>query len=342
MIKKIFKLTGFILLSVISLTSCKDDDNTGNDTGDKVSVIELNNNTGTISNFINFESVPTYKANFKPAEGIMYTTPSNNLTLTINPNSIMKKDGGNVPEELTIMVREYLNIGDMLIGGVSTTSDNKMLVTGGNFYWQIEDKNGNTDYVIKGNNNTQVKMNVLTNLNEEYLSKMEYYQGTETKKDNISVINWVTPKEGFEFWMQGPGEGNQSGNYNTFFIYGLDTGWTNCDYLSDYIKEKGATQFKVKLKAKESYNIKATKLIMVSKTFPSVVKITTFDNNYYKTYENSIPKGLDATLIAIGENEKGEVFLTNLDIKVNGDDVYEMMLKPSTKEQIKDYLKKFK
>ena len=122
--------------------------------------------------------------------------PTQLFSIDPNKDTVLETDGGivfavpagaflNAKQPVTLEVREALNAADIMKGGLSTTSDGKLLETGGMFY--LNARNG--DQSLKINPAKPIYANVPAN---EIKPDMMVFDG-ERKPDGS--INWVNPKK---------------------------------------------------------------------------------------------------------------------------------------------------
>jgi parvulin-like peptidyl-prolyl isomerase len=122
--------------------------------------------------------------------------PTQTFSIDPNKDTVLETDGGIVfaipagafldaKEPVTLEVREALNAMDIMKGGLSTTSDGKLLETGGMFY--LNARNG--DQSLKINPAKPIYANVPTN---EIKPDMMVFDG-ERKPDGS--VNWTNPKK---------------------------------------------------------------------------------------------------------------------------------------------------
>lgn len=316
-IKKIMKKINIrILLICISfsvlLFNCKNDDDnnpvtinadTYSSLSDLVQVLKPNTQAFTID--------PTTSQTVTGADGTIISIAANAFT-DDNSNIILTP--------ITVKLREYLTLEDMLLANAQTSSTNQILVTGGSFNLTFEDENGSSVNVNPWNVHAQIP--VLTDITG-YENQMQYYQGESSIVDGREIVNWDLGPGNNEAWMD-------DGIFN---IFGLEQGLSNCDVLYDMTGDT-PTQFEVEVSGVTDYS--STVVWMVIDDFPSVIMITSLNDTMtaLKTYENSIPTGLNATLIAITVDADSYLKFGSLPITVLGDDIFNVDVDYGTTEEL--------
>ena len=279
---------------------------------------------------VNVDTYPTLNdlvQALKPNTQSFTINPTNNQTLTgadgtiitIAANAFTDDNSNTILTPITVKLQEYLTLEDTLLGNVQTSSDNQILVTGGSFNLTFEDENGANVNVNPWN--VQAQIPVQTDITG-YENQMQYYKGESSIVDGREIVNWNL-SEVNEAWM----------NEDTFNIFGIDQGLANCDVLFD-MSGDAPTQFEVAVPNVINYS--STIVWMVIDDFPSVIMITSLNDvmTALKTYENSIPTGLNATLLAITIDTDGYLKFGSLPITVLGDDVFNINVDYGTTEEL--------
>lgn len=301
-----------ILLICISfsllLFNCKNDDDepinadTYSSLNDLVQTLKPNTQSFTID--------PTTSQTVTGADGTIISISAN--TFTDDNNNI-------ILTPITVKLREQLTLEDMLLANAQTSSANQILVTGGSFNLTFEDENGSSVNVNPWNLHAEIP--VLTDITG-YENQMQYYQGESSIVDGREMVDWDLGSNS-ESWMD---EG-------VFNIFGLVQGLANCDVLYDMSGDT-PTQFEVEVSGVTDYS--STTVWMVIDDFPSVIMITSLNDTMtaLKTYEGSIPTGLNATLIAITVDADSYLKFGSLPITVLGDDNFNVVVDYGTTEEL--------
>ena len=105
--------------------------------------------------------------------------------LTIPKNTFTDAQGNVVTGNITVQLKEALSISDIVTGGLTTTSNGKILSSGGMLY--INAKQGNADVFIGESKSIGVSMPT-----DNFVPEMQIFTGDEDADGNI---NWVEPKD---------------------------------------------------------------------------------------------------------------------------------------------------
>lgn len=307
-IKTVLVCISFSLL----LFNCKNDDDINPITINADTYSSLNDLVQTLKpNTQSFTVDPTTSQTVTGADGTIISIDAN--TFTDNNSNI-------ILTPITVKLREHLTLEDMLLANAQTSSNNQILVTGGSFNLTFEDENGSS---VNANLwNIQAQIPVQTDITG-YENQMQYYQGETSIVDGREIVNWNFGGGNNEAGMDG----------NTFNIFGLEQGLSNCDVLYDMSGDT-PTQFEVSVSSVTDYS--STTVWMVIDDFPSVIMITSLNDTMtaLKTYENSIPTGLNATLIAITVDADSYLKFGSLPITVLGNDVFNVDVDYGTTEEL--------
>ncbi len=207
----------------------------------------------------------------------------------------------------------------MMKNNVQTSSNGQLLITGGSFDLTFEDENGNSINVDPWS--LQAEMTVQTDTTGLGLNYMNYYVGTRTTVEGREMVNWEFGQA--EAWF----------SEDAFNIAGLEQGLANCDVLYDMVGET-PTQFEVTISDVTDYS--NSTVWMFIEDFPSVIMITSLNDteDALETYVNSIPVGLNATLIAISIDDDNYLQFGSLPITVAGDDVFNIVVDYGTTDEL--------
>ncbi|WP_405569006.1 hypothetical protein [Winogradskyella sp. Asnod2-B02-A] len=254
--------------------------------------------------------------------------PTTNQTVTgtdgtivnINQNAFTDDEGNLISSAITVNLREHLTLEDMLLANAQTSSNNQILITGGSFNLTFEDENGAS--VIANPWSIACQMPVQTEITG-YENQMQYYIGEYDMVDGREMVNWEFAGDNNEAWM----------DEDTFNIFGIEQGLSNCDVLYN-MNGDTPTQFEVTISDVTDYT--STTVWMVIDDFPSVIMITSINTamTALKAYDNSIPTGLNATLIAMTVDADNYLKFGSLPITVLGDDIFNIAVDYGTTEEL--------
>lgn len=118
-----------------------------------------------------------------------------------------------------------------------------------------------------------------------------------------------------------------------FQAWGIDIGFSNCDVLYDMAGENG-TQFEATIKCVTDYTSNVEVWLIIG-DFPSIVMLTTVnDTPALETYAESIPTGLNGTLIGIIIDDDNYLSFGSLPITVAGDDSFNINVDYGTEAEL--------
>ena len=240
--------------------------------------------------------------------------------VNFDANAFTDSDGVLVTSGIVIHLDEYLSLSQMMKNNIQTLSNGQLLVTGGSFNLAATDANNAPLNVNPWSVNAQLP--IQTDISG-FENGMSLFVGEINTTDGIEQVNWTQATNNNEFWL----------NDGFMNFYGIDLGLSNCDVLYDMAGEEG-TQFSVYI---EDSIIPSNYMIwMFINDFPSVIAITspTDDGLGVKTYDGSIPVGLNATLLAIGVDDDNYLRFGTLEIDVQEEDEFTIDVEYGTTENL--------
>ena len=285
-----------------------------------------------------FSSIIEAQNSLKPTEQIFTISDNtvsntiqgiNGTVININPNAITL-NGNPYTGAVKATLDEYLTPNSMILSGIQTTSNGELLVTGGSFELDLEGENG--EDLELSNWSANASMPLAVSLSNDFKSAMRFYVGERLQIDGREQVNWELNDLSQEF--RPPWQG-----FSEF--YGINLGLSNCDVLYSSVIQGLGTQFSVLLEGVTDYNNAI--VWMFINDFPSVVQITSLIENEqgFKTYADSIPVGLNATLLAIYVDEDDYLKFGTLEINVQGDEVFTIPMSFGTKDSLKSLIENF-
>jgi hypothetical protein len=118
-----------------------------------------------------------------------------------------------------------------------------------------------------------------------------------------------------------------------FQAWGIDIGFSNCDVLYDMAGENG-TQFEATVNGVTDYTSNVEVWLIID-DFPSIVMLTTVNATpALETYAESIPTGLNGTLIGIIIDDDNYLSFGSLPITVAGDDSFNINVDYGTEAEL--------
>jgi hypothetical protein len=247
--------------------------------------------------------------------------------INFNSNAFTDSDGNPVTSGIVIHLDEYLSLSQMMKNNIQTLSNGQLLVTGGSFNLGATDINNMPLNVNPWSVSAQLP--IQTDISG-FESGMSLFVGEINTTDGMEQVNWIQAERNNEFWL----------NDGFMNFYGIDFGLSNCDVLYNMAGEDG-TQFSVYV---EDSVVPTNYMIwMFISDFPSVINITspTEDGFGVKTYDGSIPVGLNATLLAIGVDDDNYLRFGTLEINVQGDDNFTIDVDYGTTEDLNTLINLF-
>jgi len=240
--------------------------------------------------------------------------------VNFDANAFTDSDDILVTSGIVIHLDEYLSLSQMMKNNIQTLSNGQLLVTGGSFNLAATDVNNAPLNINPWSVNAQLP--IQTDISG-FENGMSLFVGEINTTDGIEQVNWTQAANNNEFWL----------NEGFMNFYGIDLGLSNCDVLYDMAGEEG-TQFSVYI---EDSIIPSNYMIwMFINDFPSVIAITspTDDGLGVKTYDGSIPVGLNATLLAIGVDDDNYLRFGTLEIEVQEEDEFTIDVDYGTTENL--------
>jgi hypothetical protein len=234
----------------------------------------------------------------------------------------MSLDGNLYSGNVTATLKEFLTPNEMIKSGIQTSSNGQILVTGGSFEFNLKGENDEELMLSSWTTNAAMPINV--ELSNKFMNNMMYYSGERIVIDGREQVNWNLT------------QGNEFSAVEGFAnFYGINVGLANCDVLFSSVVTGLGTQFSVLLDGVSDYSNSI--VWMYINDFPSVIQITSLlaNNEGFKTYDDSIPIGLNASLLGIFIDEDGYLKFGTLDIQVQGDDIFTIPLDYGTIDDLK-------
>lgn len=235
-------------------------------------------------------------------------------------------DGG---APYTVKLIELYNRGDMIRYNVQSfwheNGTDKALVSGGMLHLTLYDANGQELEGTPGG--IYAKIPNRTDA-DGYFDNMFPFIGIPMMQPSGTYVDsyWINHGTDAEVTYD-PNEG-QNGKYT---IYNLLKGWNQPG--ADYTAEAEQTQFSAMANPlPQDYS--DTEIFFVSTDHTVVVALTMVDGFYLKTIDQSIPKGIEGSLIAISV-DGSQLYFGKQEVQITGDDAFEVNM---TQGSIEDLL----
>ena len=244
-------------------------------------------------------------------------------TITCTGNSIIDSSGNTVSDDVDISLYEFNTLDEMILAKAPTTSNGNLLVSGGSFEVRVE--NTATGEELKFTNwGCQCSLDIQTSPSIAHQNQMMLFNGNTNNLDNNGqeVVDWDLQNQGeFEVFD------------GIFQAWGIDIGFSNCDVLYDMAGENG-TQFEATVNGVTDYTSNV-EIWLIIDDFPSIVMLTTVnDTPALETYAESIPTGLNGTLIGIIIDDDNYLSFGSLPITVAGDDSFDINVDYGTEAEL--------
>lgn len=210
--RKILSFSILFFLSLMLFQACKKDRTT-------VVIINPTNNT-TKANKLNVlntfsSAAPSLQTFTINAANGSWITGAKGSKFYFPANALLDASNNPVTGNVTIELKEYMNKADMLFSGVTVTSGNSLLESGGMFY--IMAKQNGQELHLKNNVGFQMMVPQADNGNNQ----MDFWNGV-ANDDSLNKIDWVKQDsvviEKVKDSAQGGGANRQSyfGQFNYF------------------------------------------------------------------------------------------------------------------------------
>ena len=263
-----------------------------------------------------------YVKTLDPSISFSMTGPGG-TTITCTGNSIIDSSGNTVSDDVDISLYEFNTLDEMILAKAPTTSNGNLLVSGGSFEVRVE--NTATGEELEFTNwGCQCSLDIQTSPSIAHQNQMMLFNGNTNNLDNNGqeVVDWDLQNQGeFEVFD------------GIFQAWGIDIGFSNCDVLYDMAGENG-TQFEATVNGVTDYTSNV-EIWLIIDDFPSIVMLTTVnDTPALETYAESIPTGLNGTLIGIIIDDDSYLSFGSLPITVAGDDSFNINVDYGTEAEL--------
>lgn len=234
------KLSHFIFTAVIaagflSLSSCKKD---------RTTLIINNPTTGggkgsTLNPLNTFQDAKPMSQSFTFDIGTgAVITGAKGSQFYFPANSLLHQNNTQVTGNVVVEIREYMNKADMLFSGVTVTSGNDLLESGGMFY--IMPRQNGEDLKLKPGSGFQINI-PKTNAGNE---AMDFWNGEPNVKDSFNKINWIKQDSVPIKQRQDSAQGQQTKYFAQFNYFKF--GYCNIDREMNKFKTL-ISKFRIKL-----------------------------------------------------------------------------------------------
>lgn len=326
------KLTQSVAIALVGLAlatvSCKKDTVAPNDSSNNPSTTP---NSSGMNAFFNQNGVQAqnFTINNNTYNVITGTKGSK---LKIPANSFVTQSNGLVTGNINIEFKEIFSKKDMIMSGAPTTTDGRMLVSGGEMF--IKATQGGQNLKLAANSNVRLQAPIQGNpslipMNEYYTSIL----ADSTDWNPIDSIGIGTDSVNVIWDSTAVGTGTVSGSGGYYYDMGLDSlNWINFDYLYP----NANASIDINVGSQFSYSNCA---VFVSVNGSSSVS-RAWGYNYMMPHtfsDDYLPAGMPANIVAVAEIG-GQYYSAVLPITITNGANYNITLTATTLSQIQSLL----
>lgn len=280
----------FILGLAIVSTSCKKDTKTS--PTEEPTTVPATFNNANAQSLLGSLSSPSQIFTVN-ASNFNTITCSNGTYIYIYQNAFLTQAGAQVTGNVTIEVKDVLTKKDMILNNAIPTSNGKLLVSGGEIYFNAT-QNGQK---LKMNPASAVYFNVPVT-NPSYQMR-EFYASGGSDLSNTN-LNWTTDTTSTTTNTIGVVQDTIGGGGNSYYYnFQCDSlNWSNCDYF--YNLPGAKTTCTVNLTG--TFNNTNTVVFLSMNGVNTLVRLNSAYSaisQEFHSYLNSIPEALNYTVIAI-------------------------------------------
>lgn len=313
--KLLSKITFILImfLAALSLTSCK------NDNGPQGPVV--GDPYTSWQDLINQLGVSPKSFTINPAI-TNYLVGDKGTEISLPADAFLDANDDLVSGDVTVTLREFYSREDIVLSGISTNSFDNMLVSGGSFEMRAKQ------------NGLELKLKPGANISARFPQQTEA-EGFENEMLLFTSNDAPNAPNGFNWQQAGERFATMDTFFGTvgYFLNEIQLGWSNCDALYA-IASTDRTQFQVNVPGFSQSNVKVFLLV---KDLTSVINLFTQVGPNFATYANSVPVGLEATLVAVAV-ANDELHYGSTKITATGDDLFEVIATSGTTDGLKDLL----
>jgi hypothetical protein len=267
-------------------------------------------------------------------------TFSQGTSLTFGPDSVVDSSGAIYTGVVELGVREITSKSDMILSNVLTISNESPLVSGGMFFLELKTPAG-----AALNVNPAKGVAVAVPLKDKpgaANDRMQQFFGSQTKcgkevpnGGTVTPAIPIDPKDSSVNWCPVAGKfgidnTTPPGSY-VFSVF--NKGWINCDFFYNDLRAK--TTLRVTFDPIDDEN---TMVFMIPKGINTVIAVYTKDGtNKRKSYDNSIPVGLETELVALTFHD-GKQYLAHKTLVVSANMTENLIFAEASTKEIQDYL----
>lgn len=297
--KKKIILSTVVFITLLILTGCyKEDLQSATNTKSKSTLTEL------------FKNIAPPKQNFSVNAGQQIKiVGAKGTNITFYPTSFKKKDGTILTSgSVTVILQEMLTGPEMMLAGKTTTSNGKILVSGGQFFVNAT-LNGEQLFI---NPDSKPKVTLPSN---QAATEMSLFKGNPKENDSIAgdtTIDWEIKKDTMVHRIDSISDNSGIVRFDWTYSFGFEEfGYYNCDKFYDWTSPRT----EIKVKTPNGFDHTNTHVYVYFKSINSVIKLEGFDKNSQTFFINhsEAPIGLEVTIVAVAKKDNKHY----LDVKSN-------------------------
>lgn len=316
--KKQIKLNVVIILSLFAILGCYKED---------VQAISSSKKQSTLTDL--FKNIGPPMQSFSiPAGQLKTIVGEKGTNITFYPNSFKKKDGTILTSgSVTVVLQEMLTGPEMLLAGKTTTSNGKILISGGQFFINATFNNAQ----LPINQDAKPLAKIPTSQNS---TEMNLFRGNIKASDTIqgdTIINWEIVKDTVRQDLD-----TIYLDYN--YSFGFESfGYFNCDRYYD----STSPRTEIKVKTPQGFDHINTQIYVYFKSINSVIKLEGFDKTNQTFFINhaTAPIGLNVTIVIVSKKDNKHYLEVKPNITLTADYTTSANPAESTEAAIKAAIK---
>lgn len=250
-------------------------------------------------------------------------TGEKGIEVTFPGGSLLDGNDQPVTGEVTIRLIELYSKTDIMLSGLSTESQGDLLESGGEFYLVAEqDGEALTLNPINGqwtNNPVQVRFPVAP----DNAPDMILFSGGPSDQ-NPEELTWIVSND------------RVVGIDKGYYAFPLpDLNWTNLDKFANYPGDR--TNITVQVTSNSAGGPLDVQAWLVFKDMKSVIGMpgSTTAGTWY---DDLLPVGLEVTIVAIGSDASGRLYLGSMDILTAEDQTYTVHAEQVNDQEAEDFM----
>jgi len=249
-------------------------------------------------------------------------TGKKGMVLTIPPNAFVNKIGRKISGEVTVRFCEFLSLKDMFLSGLNTMSRDAILVTAGSFKFEAEQDGESLTIAHPEGAHVLIPPEMNVGMFQDAMFPFIWTNGFAGED---STFSWRFISD-LPIWRDPTSD-------NAYDMIFTGAGLYNCDAFYSWNTFPGTsfTDFKVSVKGTDIEN---TRVIILVKDMASMVELTVREGETKKTYDTSIPVGMEGKLLVVSMEDENLKFGYQ-DIKIVGKELFEVEVATGTTNELK-------